>query len=92
MEKRKRFRRSRICSGTNYEISKELGRQYLTEKHESRIEEIQVISSQIEVKKTSYVRCFDRLIPVSQEEIKVLGETVKIIYKQASFHSYKKLK
>lgn len=81
MEKRHRFKRSRICSGVNYEVSRELGRQYLTEKHESRVEEIQVISSQIKIKKTSYVRCFGKLIPVSQEEIKVLGETVKIIYK-----------
>lgn len=81
MEKRKRFRRSRICSGINYEVSKELGRQYLKKKHESRVEEIQVISSRTEIKKTSYVQCFGKLIPVSQEEIKVLGETVKIVYK-----------
>ena len=81
MEKRKRFRRSRICSGTNYEVSRELGRQYLTEKHESHIEEIQIISSRITVKKAAYVSCFGRLIPISYEEAEALSVSVKIIWK-----------
>ena len=81
MEKRKRLRRSRICSGTNYEVSKELGRKYLAEKRESRIEEIQIISSRITIKKAAYVSCFGRLIPISYEEAEALSVSVKIIWK-----------
>lgn len=80
-KEKQRFRRSRICSGTNYEVSKELGRQYLKEKHESRIEEIQIISSRITIKKAAYVSCFGRLIPVSYEEAEILSTSVKIVWK-----------
>lgn len=82
MKKEKsRFRRSRICSGIDYEVSRELGKKYLEEKHESHIEEIQIISSRITIKKAAYVSCFGRLIPISYEEAEALSVSVKIIWK-----------
>ena len=80
-KEKQRFRRSRICSGTNYEMSRELGKKYLEEKHESHIEEIQIISSRITIKKAAYVSCFGRLIPISYEEAEALSVSVKIIWK-----------
>lgn len=80
-KEKQRFRRSRICSGADYEMSRELGKKYLEEKHESRIEEIQVISSRITIKKAAYVSCFGKLIPVSYEEAEILSTSVKIVWK-----------
>lgn len=64
---RKRFKMSRIASSDNYELSRKIHAMYLQRFHEENIEVITEISSTLKNKSI-----FGKLIPVSEEELRIL--------------------
>lgn len=68
---RTRFKPNRIASSSNYRRSRELHTEYIKEFHNKHIEEIRVISAEIIVKQQKYIRVFGKLIPVSEEELRI---------------------
>lgn len=77
---RNKFRKGRLCSSDNYELSKKKYIDNLREEHYKNVEIIHEISKKIIVKKKAYVRCFDKLYEVSEEEARTLT-TCTIIWK-----------
>lgn len=63
---RKRFKLNRLASSDNYETSKKLHQEYLKDWHNANIEMITAI-----IKRQKYVRIFGKLIPISEEELRV---------------------
>ena len=68
---RKRFKMSRIASSDNYELSRKIHAMYLQRFHEENIEVITEISSTLVIKEQKYIRVFGKLIPISEEELKI---------------------
>lgn len=68
---RKRFKMSRIASSDNYELSRKIRIMYLQRFHEENIEVITEISSTLVIKEQKYIRVFGKLIPVSEEELRI---------------------
>ncbi len=68
---RPRIKTNKICSSKNYKESKKVYARALERWHEEHKEEIEVISASISVKRTKYISVFGKLIPVSEEELKV---------------------
>lgn len=75
---RKSFKVNRICSSENYELSRKYHIDYLKKEHLKNIEIIE--SMEIKIVKKAYVRCFGELVPITEEEAKML-KTMTIIYK-----------
>ena len=74
---RTKFRKSRICSSDNYILSKEIYKSYLLEHHTKNIK---VIESYTEIK-CAYIKCFGKLIPITEQEAHLIQSTVTIIWK-----------
>lgn len=69
---RKRFKMSRIASSDNYELSRKI---HLQRFHEENIE---VISSTLVIKEQKYIRVFGKLIPVSEEELRIHNTLIPV--------------
>lgn len=67
---RKRFKMSRIASSDNYELSRKI--------HEENIEVITEISSTLVIKEQKYIRVFGKLIPVSEEELRIHNTLISV--------------
>lgn len=78
---KKRFNTSRICSSDNYKLSKEIHKEYIIEQHYKNHVIVEQITSTTCIKKKAYVRCFGKLMPVTQEEITKIENSVNIIWK-----------
>lgn len=74
---RTKFRKSRICSSDNYILSREIYKNYLLEHHTKNMK---VIENYTEIKCT-YVKCFGKLIPITEQEAHLIQSTVTIIWK-----------
>lgn len=72
---RKRFKMSRIASSDNYELSRKIHAMYLQRFHEANIE---VISSTLVIKEQKYIRVFGKLIPVSEEELRIHNTLISV--------------
>lgn len=72
---RKRFKMSRIASSDNYELSRKIHAMYLQRFHEENIEEI---SSTLVIKEQKYIRVFGKLIPVSEEELRIHNTLISV--------------
>lgn len=72
---RKRFKISRIASSDNYELSRKIHAMYLQRFHEKNIE---VISSTLVIKEQKYIRVFGKLIPVSEEELRIHNTLISV--------------
>lgn len=68
---RKRFKISRLASSDNYKLSKRLYPQYLQNWHNANIEVITKITTSLVIKEQKYVRVFEDLIPISEEELRI---------------------
>lgn len=78
MSNRKRFSLNRICSSENYTESKKIHNNFIRLNHQNN--EVELIHIEATFKKLPYVRCFDKLIQISEEEAKMLT-TCTIIWK-----------
>lgn len=76
---RKRFKIDRIASSDNYELSRKVHRQYLENFHKSNIEVIEQMTSSLVIKKQKYVVVFGKLVPVSEEELRIHNTTTLMI-------------
>lgn len=74
---RKRFKINRLCSSDNYELSKKLYIKELKSNHNSTITTEIVMNC----KKIAYVKCFDKYIQISEEDVIRLQSTTTIIYR-----------
>lgn len=72
---RKRFKMSRIASSDNYELSRKIHAMCLQRFHEENIE---VISSTLVIKGQKYIRVFGKLIPVSEEELRIHDTLISV--------------
>lgn len=72
---RKRFKMSRIASSDNYELSRKI---HLQRFHEENIEVITEISSTLVIKEQKYIRVFGKLIPVSEEELRIHNTLISV--------------
>lgn len=71
---RKRFKMSRIASSDNYELSRKIHAMYL-----QRFQEvITEISSTLVIKEQKYIRVFGKLIPVSEEELRIHNTLISV--------------
>lgn len=73
---RKRFKMSRIASSDNYELSRHA--MYLQRFHEENIEVITEISSTLVIKEQKYIRVFGKLIPISEEELRIHNTLISV--------------
>lgn len=72
---RKRFKMSRIASSDNYELSRKIHAMYLQRFHEEVITEI---SSTLVIKEQKYILVFGKLIPVSEEELRIHNTLISV--------------
>lgn len=70
---RKRFKMSRIASSDNYELSRKIHAMYLQRFHEENIEAITLV-----IKEQKYIRVFGKLIPVSEEELRIHNTLISV--------------
>lgn len=70
---RKRFKMSRIASSDNYELSRKIHAMYLQRFHEENIEVITLV-----IKEQKYIRVFGKLIPVSEEELRIHNTLISV--------------
>lgn len=75
---RKRFKMSRIASSDNYELSRKIHAMYLQRFHEENIEVITEIPSTLVIKEQKYIRVFGKLIPVSEEELRIHNTLISV--------------
>lgn len=75
---RNRFKVSRIASSDNYPLSRELHSQYIQNWHNDNIEIVKEISATLIVKETKYVKIFGKLIPVSEEELRLHNTLITV--------------
>lgn len=73
---RKRFKMSRIASSDNYELSRKIHAMYLQRFHEENIEVI--TASTLVIKEQKYIRVFGKLIPVSEEELRIHNTLISV--------------
>lgn len=66
---RKRFKTARMASSDNYELSRRIHSLYLKRWHDDNIELIAEITTVI--KEQKYIRIFEELIPISEEELRI---------------------
>lgn len=78
---RRKFNPAQVCSSENYEESKQAHREFIRRFHSENIEEIQHISESIVISQKCYVKCFGRLIEITEIEATRIEETIKIIRK-----------
>lgn len=77
--KRTRINIIAVASSYNYEKSKRVHKSMLKSKHNDFLE--LVSNGTIIIEKQPYARCFDTLVPLTQEDVLRLKGTVTIIYK-----------
>lgn len=75
---RKRFKMSRIASSDNYELSRKIHAMCLQRFHEENIEVITEILSTLVIKEQKYIRVFGKLIPVSEEELRIHNTLISV--------------
>lgn len=68
---RPRIKSNRICSSHNYEESKKIHARSLKRWHEEHKEEVEIISASIVIKKKKFVSVFGKLVPVTEQELKI---------------------
>lgn len=78
---RQRFNSNRLCSSENYALSKAVRRTHIQNWHQKNIDEVRSISQRTPVKPTYFVKCFDKLIEITEAEAARLGSTMEIIRK-----------
>ena len=78
---RKRFNPCMICSSDNYADTRQAHINYLKDNQEERLKIIKEIRSQIITRKSPYVQIFDRLVLLTEDEVKIVRETMKVIWK-----------
>lgn len=76
---RKKFKINRIASSDNYSLSRKVYRQYLENCHKANVEVIEQMTSSLVIKKQKYVAVFGKLVPVSEEELRIHNTTTLII-------------
>lgn len=74
------FKRARLCSSDNYELSRRVHIKYIIEEHSRNVAFIEQIMKSNQPKR-SYVQCFDKLIPVSIEEVHKISTNMTVIWK-----------
>ena len=80
---RHRFKRNRLCSSDNYELSRKVHETYMQEKANKCLLSIGNINDNNTINKDNkkpYVKVFDKLIPLSFSEASSM-KNVNIIYK-----------
>lgn len=77
---RKRFNRAAICSSSNYEASRKSHRDYIREQHIINAPVVDIITTEVVVKRQAYISVFGKLMPISESEI-LQHKTLNIIYK-----------
>lgn len=77
---RKRFNRVAICSSSNYEASKKSHRDYIREQHIINAPVVDIITTEVVVKRQAFISIFGTLVPISEAEI-LQHKTLNIIYK-----------
>ena len=80
---RHRFKRNRLCSSDNYELSRKVHETYMQEKANKCLLSIANINDNNTINKDNkkpYVKVFDKLIPLSFSEASSM-KNVNIIYK-----------
>lgn len=76
---RQRFKVDRICSSDNYTLSRKIHKAFLMEKHlENTVITKQVITENST--KKAYVKCFGKLIPLTEHEVYKIEESVTVIW------------
>lgn len=78
---RKRFKQNRICSSDNYFLSRQIYRNYLRRWHAEHSNEILVITQNIAVHQKCYVKCFGKLVEISENDAIRLETCMTIIRK-----------
>lgn len=77
---RKRFNRAAVCSSLNYEASRKSHRNYIIEQHVINAPIVNIITTEIVVKRQAYISVFGKLMPISESEV-LQHKTLNIIYK-----------
>lgn len=77
---RKRFNRAAICSSSNYEASRKSHRDYIREQHIINAPVVNIITTEVVVKRQAYINVFGKLMPISESEV-LQHKTLNIIYK-----------
>lgn len=75
---RKRINRNCLASSENYEASKKIHSDFLKEQHEKNVEEIEIISTSVIIKKQKYICVFGKLIPVSESELTLHSTLISV--------------
>lgn len=78
---RKRFKLCRICSSENYVLSRQIRRRYICEWHALHSEEVRIISESIVVRPRYYVKCFGKLMELTEAEAMDMQPFVPVICK-----------
>lgn len=78
---RKRFKPDRICSSDNYLLSRQIYRNYIRRWHAEHSDEILVITQSISIRQKYYVKCFGKLIEISEDDAICLETCMTIIRK-----------
>ena len=77
---RNHFKKSRVCSSDNYELSKRIHVQYIKEEHCKNVTYIEKFVEANYVKK-AYIKCFGKLVPITLEEVHKVERSLTIIWK-----------
>lgn len=77
---RKRFNRVAICSSSNYEASRKSHKDYIREQHVINAPVVNIITTEVVVRRQAYISVFGKLMPISESEISQY-KTLNIIYK-----------
>lgn len=78
---KKRFSPNRICSSDNYLLSKQIHRNYIRRWHAEHSDEILVITQSISIHQRCYVKCFEKLVEISEDDAIRLETCMTIIRK-----------
>lgn len=76
---RQRFKVDRICSSDNYTLSRKIHKAFLMEEHKENTVAIKQIFTETSTKK-AYVKCFGKLIPLTENEVYKIEESVTVIW------------
>lgn len=75
---RPRFKEARIASSDHYEWSLRYHRKYLLREHFKNIEIFSSIT--VTVKKRAFVKCFGKLVPITDEQAREFSKDMNIIW------------
>lgn len=78
---RNRFKQNRICSSDNYILSRRVYRNYFRRRYAEHSDEILVITQNITIHQKCYVKCFGKLVEISENDAIRLETCMTIINK-----------